>query len=172
MLLYFLMIQKRTSFLLNIPFVGFFILSVCVGFQPSVSSSAFGLVPNESHHLAQKYHFPTHRIKRKTPPITPTANYHTTKLTSCITGPSLVNFCFPELLFLQRMSLSHMEDMPLSHSSPQGTPRTSWKQWFLYSTIVPLLLLCSFSTLILTFLPLKVRRQQYLKLLPFFCKSF
>ncbi|XP_004412502.1 PREDICTED: tumor necrosis factor ligand superfamily member 18 [Odobenus rosmarus divergens] len=53
------------------------------------------------------------------------------------------------------MSLSHMEDMPLSHSSLQGTHRSSWKQWFLYSTIVTLLLLCSFSTLILTFLPLK-----------------
>ncbi|XP_025856861.1 tumor necrosis factor ligand superfamily member 18 [Vulpes vulpes] len=53
------------------------------------------------------------------------------------------------------MSLSHMEDMSLSHSSPQGTHRLSWKQWLLYSTTVTLLLICSFSTLILTFLPFK-----------------
>ena len=145
--------SEKNVFPLNVP---------CVGFQPSVPFSAFGLVPNKSHHLAQKYRFPTHRIRRKTPPITPTANYHTTKLTSCIIGPSLVNFCLPELVFLQRMSLSHMEDMSLSHSSPQGTHRLSWKQWLLYSTTVTLLLICSFSTLILTFLPFKVRRQQYL----------
>ncbi|XP_039080792.1 tumor necrosis factor ligand superfamily member 18 isoform X1 [Hyaena hyaena] len=60
-----------------------------------------------------------------------------------------------ELLFLQRIHLSHMEDMPLSHSGPQGTHRPPWKQWLLYSPIVILLFLCSFSTLILTFLPLK-----------------
>uniref|UniRef100_A0A4X1UGV8 Tumor necrosis factor ligand superfamily member 18 n=1 Tax=Sus scrofa TaxID=9823 RepID=A0A4X1UGV8_PIG len=77
----------------------------------------------------------------------------------------LLNFCFSQLSFLQRMSLSHMENMPLSHSSPHAAQRPSWKQWLLYSTIVILLLLCSFSALILTFLPLKVRRQQYLRLL-------
>lgn len=135
----------------------FFILPVLA--SSLCSFQAFGLVPNESQHLAQKYHFPTHRIRRKTPPLTPTINYHTTKLTSCIIAPSVVNFCFPELLFLQRIHLSHMEDMPLSHSGPQGTHRPPLKQWLLYSPIVILLFLCSFSTLILTFLPLKVRRQ-------------
>nr|XP_058928850.1 tumor necrosis factor ligand superfamily member 18 [Kogia breviceps] len=53
------------------------------------------------------------------------------------------------------MSLSHVENMPLGHSSPQGAQRPSWKKWLLYSTIVILLLLCSFSTQIFTFLPLK-----------------
>ncbi|XP_059731555.1 tumor necrosis factor ligand superfamily member 18 isoform X2 [Bos taurus] len=47
---------------------------------------------------------------------------------------SLVNFCFPQLSFLQTMSLSHMENMPLSHSSLQGAQRPSWKQWLFYST--------------------------------------
>ncbi|XP_043341814.1 tumor necrosis factor ligand superfamily member 18 [Cervus canadensis] len=53
------------------------------------------------------------------------------------------------------MSLSHMENMPVGHSSPQGAQRPSWKQWLLYSTVTVLLLLCSFSALIFTFLPLK-----------------
>ncbi|XP_004425089.1 PREDICTED: tumor necrosis factor ligand superfamily member 18 [Ceratotherium simum simum] len=57
------------------------------------------------------------------------------------------------------MSLSHMENMPLSHSSPQAAQRPSWKQWLLYSTIVILLLLCSFGTLVLTFLPLKTANE-------------
>ncbi|XP_036774367.2 tumor necrosis factor ligand superfamily member 18 [Manis pentadactyla] len=58
------------------------------------------------------------------------------------------------------MSLNHMEDMPLSHSRPQETQRPSWNQWLLYSTIVILLLLlCSFSTLIVTFLPFKVANE-------------
>ncbi|XP_027420645.1 tumor necrosis factor ligand superfamily member 18 isoform X1 [Bos indicus] len=68
---------------------------------------------------------------------------------------SLVNFCFPQLSFLQTMSLSHMENMPLSHSSLQGAQRPSWKQWLFYSTVIIVLLLCSFSALIFTFLPLK-----------------
>lgn len=43
-------------------------------------------MPNENQHLAYEYHFPTHRIRRKTPPLTPTTNYHnTTKLTVLIT---------------------------------------------------------------------------------------
>ncbi|XP_031544628.1 tumor necrosis factor ligand superfamily member 18 isoform X1 [Vicugna pacos] len=72
---------------------------------------------------------------------------------------SLANFCFPQLPFLQRMSLSHMENMPLSHSGPQGAQRPSWKQWLLYSTTIVLLLLCSFSTLIYTLLPLKTANE-------------
>nr|XP_010982835.1 tumor necrosis factor ligand superfamily member 18 isoform X3 [Camelus dromedarius]XP_031291607.1 tumor necrosis factor ligand superfamily member 18 isoform X3 [Camelus dromedarius]XP_031291608.1 tumor necrosis factor ligand superfamily member 18 isoform X3 [Camelus dromedarius]XP_031291609.1 tumor necrosis factor ligand superfamily member 18 isoform X3 [Camelus dromedarius] len=57
------------------------------------------------------------------------------------------------------MSLSHMENMPLSHSGPQGAQRPSWKQWLLYSTTIILLLLCSFSTLIYTLLPLKTANE-------------
>nr|XP_010982834.1 tumor necrosis factor ligand superfamily member 18 isoform X1 [Camelus dromedarius] len=66
---------------------------------------------------------------------------------------------YKSLPFLQRMSLSHMENMPLSHSGPQGAQRPSWKQWLLYSTTIILLLLCSFSTLIYTLLPLKTANE-------------
>ncbi|KAF6293929.1 TNF superfamily member 18 [Rhinolophus ferrumequinum] len=53
------------------------------------------------------------------------------------------------------MSLRHMENMALHHSSPPGAQRTSWKPWILYSTIIFFLLLCSFSTLVFTLLPFK-----------------
>ncbi|KAL2771287.1 tumor necrosis factor ligand superfamily member 18 [Daubentonia madagascariensis] len=56
------------------------------------------------------------------------------------------------------MSLSHVENMPLSHSSPQGAQRSSWKVWLLWLTIVMMLLLCSFS-IIFTFLPLKTANE-------------
>uniref|UniRef100_A0A9L0IJY1 Tumor necrosis factor ligand superfamily member 18 n=2 Tax=Equus asinus TaxID=9793 RepID=A0A9L0IJY1_EQUAS len=72
---------------------------------------------------------------------------------------AIFRLCPHTLSFPQRMSLNHMENMPLSHSSPQGAQRTSWKQWVLYSTIIILLLLCSFGTLILTFLPLKTANE-------------
>ncbi|XP_064132700.1 tumor necrosis factor ligand superfamily member 18 [Loxodonta africana] len=52
------------------------------------------------------------------------------------------------------MSLSHLENMPLNHSSPQGAQRSSWKLWLLCSTIT-FLLLCLFIILIFIFLPLK-----------------
>ncbi|XP_004688179.1 PREDICTED: tumor necrosis factor ligand superfamily member 18 [Condylura cristata] len=48
-----------------------------------------------------------------------------------------------------------MENMTLNHATPQEAQRPTWKQWFLYSTIIILLLLCSFITLILNFLPCK-----------------
>ncbi|KAM6165308.1 tumor necrosis factor ligand superfamily member 18 isoform 2-T2 [Erethizon dorsatum] len=54
------------------------------------------------------------------------------------------------------MSLSHMETMSLSHSSPQDTRRSSWKPW-LCSAIV--LLFCFFSTLIVTLFPLKTAKE-------------
>ncbi|XP_037363898.1 tumor necrosis factor ligand superfamily member 18, partial [Talpa occidentalis] len=75
------------------------------------------------------------------------------KTDSYITSPSLVNICFPQLSFLQSLSL--MENMPFNHANPQGTQRPSRRQWLLYSTIVILLLFCSLSALILTFLPRK-----------------
>nr|XP_040133842.1 LOW QUALITY PROTEIN: tumor necrosis factor ligand superfamily member 18 [Ictidomys tridecemlineatus] len=49
--------------------------------------------------------------------------------------------------------LSHMENMPLSYPGPQGAQRWSYKRWLLCSAI--LLTVCSFSALILPFLPLK-----------------
>ncbi|KAM9613415.1 tumor necrosis factor ligand superfamily member 18 [Trichechus inunguis] len=52
------------------------------------------------------------------------------------------------------MSSSHVENMPLNHSSPQGTQRSSGKLWLLCSTII-FLLLCLFITLIFIFLLLK-----------------
>ncbi|XP_008262010.4 tumor necrosis factor ligand superfamily member 18 [Oryctolagus cuniculus] len=58
------------------------------------------------------------------------------------------------VLISPEMHLSHMESLPVSHSSHQGAQRSSWKLWLLCSTVL-LLLLCSLSTLILTFLPLK-----------------
>ncbi|KAM5144839.1 tumor necrosis factor ligand superfamily member 18 [Callospermophilus lateralis] len=53
----------------------------------------------------------------------------------------------------EKRILSHMENMPLSYPGPQGAQRWSYKQWLLCSAI--LLTVCSFSALILPFLPLK-----------------
>lgn len=86
------------------------------------------------------------------------SNYHTTKLTRCITCPSLVNFCFLQLPFLQRMSLRHMENLPLHHPSPPGPQRLSWKRWLLY-LIIAFLAFLYFSALLFTLLSSKVRRQ-------------
>ncbi|XP_023447762.1 tumor necrosis factor ligand superfamily member 18 [Dasypus novemcinctus] len=97
-----------------------------------------------------------HSIRRKTPPHLPTTNYHnTTKHGLLHRSPIIVNLCFPQQSFFQKISLSHVENMPLNHSSPQGAQRWSWKPWLLSSTIVILLLFCSCSVLIFTFLLLK-----------------
>ncbi|KAM4812173.1 tumor necrosis factor ligand superfamily member 18 [Urocitellus parryii] len=53
----------------------------------------------------------------------------------------------------EKRILSHMENMPLSYPGPQGAQRWSYKRWLLCSAI--LLTVCSFSALILPFLPLK-----------------
>ncbi|XP_006867158.1 PREDICTED: tumor necrosis factor ligand superfamily member 18-like [Chrysochloris asiatica] len=52
------------------------------------------------------------------------------------------------------MSLSHLENMPLNESSPQGATRSSWKLYFLYATII-FQLLCFCIIALLFFLPSK-----------------
>ncbi|XP_070252350.1 tumor necrosis factor ligand superfamily member 18 [Myotis yumanensis] len=52
------------------------------------------------------------------------------------------------------MSLRHMENMPLHHASPPGAPRPCWKPW-VFSALVIVLLVCSFSTVAFTLFPLK-----------------
>ncbi|XP_066227624.1 tumor necrosis factor ligand superfamily member 18 isoform X1 [Saccopteryx leptura] len=59
-----------------------------------------------------------------------------------------------ELSFLQCMSLRHMEIMPLHHASPPGATKPRWKPW-VFSALVLVLLVCSFSTVAFTLLPLK-----------------
>ncbi|XP_063483457.1 tumor necrosis factor ligand superfamily member 18 [Symphalangus syndactylus] len=56
------------------------------------------------------------------------------------------------------MCLSHLENMPLSHSRTQGAQRSSWKLW-LFCSIVMLLFLCSFSWLIFIFLQLETAKE-------------
>uniref|UniRef100_G3TBU1 Uncharacterized protein n=1 Tax=Loxodonta africana TaxID=9785 RepID=G3TBU1_LOXAF len=71
-------------------------------------------------------------------------------------SPTIHEYLLFTALVLPKMSLSHLENMPLNHSSPQGAQRSSWKLWLLCSTIT-FLLLCLFIILIFIFLPLKVR---------------
>ncbi|XP_016076886.1 PREDICTED: tumor necrosis factor ligand superfamily member 18 isoform X2 [Miniopterus natalensis] len=52
------------------------------------------------------------------------------------------------------MSLRHMENMPFHHASPPGAQRQCWKPW-IFSALVLVLLVCSFSTVAFTLFPLK-----------------
>uniref|UniRef100_A0A8C8ZBB8 Tumor necrosis factor ligand superfamily member 18 n=1 Tax=Prolemur simus TaxID=1328070 RepID=A0A8C8ZBB8_PROSS len=73
-------------------------------------------------------------------------------------SPITCEYLFSTAFISPKMSLSHMENMPLSHSSPQGAQRSSWKPWLLCSTTLMMLLLCSFN-IIFTFLPLKTANE-------------
>ncbi|XP_008054639.1 tumor necrosis factor ligand superfamily member 18 [Carlito syrichta] len=73
--------------------------------------------------------------------------------------PIICEFLLSTALISPKMCWSHWENMPLSHSSPQEAQRSSWKLWFLFPAIVTLLLLCLFSLLIFTFLPLKTANE-------------
>lgn len=79
-------------------------------------------------------------------------------------SPITCEFLFSTALISPKMCLSHLENMPLSHSRTQGAQRSSWKLW-LFCSIAIFLFLCSFSWLIFIFLQLEVRRQLYLRLL-------
>lgn len=144
-------------FLLNFPRGFFFPLYLCwlLAFRslqciwPGTKwNSALGLEASFSNSQNQK----------ENPASYTHSNYHTTKLTCCITWSSFVNFCFLQLPFLQQMSLRHMENLPLHHSSPPGAQRQSWKRWLLYLFIAFLAFLY-FSALLFTLLSSKVRRQ-------------
>ncbi|XP_004626965.3 LOW QUALITY PROTEIN: tumor necrosis factor ligand superfamily member 18 [Octodon degus] len=63
----------------------------------------------------------------------------------------------PTLTSSEKMSLSHIETVSLSHSSPQDRQRSSWKPW-LCSAIA---LLFFFSTLIVTLSPLKRNAKEF-----------
>uniref|UniRef100_A0A8D2DMJ7 Tumor necrosis factor ligand superfamily member 18 n=1 Tax=Sciurus vulgaris TaxID=55149 RepID=A0A8D2DMJ7_SCIVU len=67
-------------------------------------------------------------------------------------SPFTVNVCFPQLSFLQKRVLSHVENMPLSHPGSQGAQRGSYKRWLITAVV---LVVCSVSALVLSSLPLK-----------------
>ncbi|EHH15824.1 hypothetical protein EGK_01975 [Macaca mulatta] len=73
--------------------------------------------------------------------------------------PSLITceFLFSTALISPKMCLSHLENMPLSHSRTQGAQRSSWKLW-LFCSIAIFLFLCSFSWLIFIFLQLETAK--------------
>uniref|UniRef100_G3QSS7 Tumor necrosis factor ligand superfamily member 18 n=2 Tax=Gorilla gorilla gorilla TaxID=9595 RepID=G3QSS7_GORGO len=73
-------------------------------------------------------------------------------------SPITCEFLFSTALISPKMCLSHLENMPLSHSRTQGAQRSSWKLW-LFCSIVTLLFLCSFSWLIFIFLQLETAKE-------------
>ncbi|KAI2520445.1 TNFSF18 isoform 1 [Pan troglodytes] len=73
-------------------------------------------------------------------------------------SPITCEFLFSTALISPKMCLSHLENMPLSHSRTQGAQRSSWKLW-LFCSIVMLLFLCSFSWLIFIFLQLETAKE-------------
>ncbi|KAL4827698.1 hypothetical protein H8958_003325 [Nasalis larvatus] len=73
-------------------------------------------------------------------------------------SPITCEFLFSTALISPKMCLSHLENMPLSHSRTQGTQRSSWKLW-LFCSIAIFLFLCSFSWLIFIFLQLETAKE-------------
>nr|XP_012299939.1 tumor necrosis factor ligand superfamily member 18 [Aotus nancymaae] len=67
-------------------------------------------------------------------------------------------FLFSTALISPKMCLSHLENMPLSHSRTQGAQRLSWKLW-LFCSVVVVLFLCSFGWLIFIFLQLETAKE-------------
>ncbi|PNJ42745.1 tumor necrosis factor ligand superfamily member 18 [Pongo pygmaeus] len=72
-------------------------------------------------------------------------------------SPITCEFLFSTALISPKMCLSHLENMPLSHSRTRAQ-RSSWKLW-LFCSIVMLLFLCSFSWLIFIFLQLETAKE-------------
>ncbi|XP_003893628.1 tumor necrosis factor ligand superfamily member 18 [Papio anubis] len=73
-------------------------------------------------------------------------------------SPITCEFLFSTALISPKMCLSHLENMPLSHSRTQGAQRSSWKLW-LFCSIAIFLFLCSFSWLIFIFLQLEAAKE-------------
>ncbi|XP_025259642.1 tumor necrosis factor ligand superfamily member 18 [Theropithecus gelada] len=73
-------------------------------------------------------------------------------------SPITCEFLFSTALISPKMCLSHLENMPLSHSRTQGAQRSSWKLWF-FCSIAIFLFLCSFSWLIFIFLQLEAAKE-------------
>ncbi|XP_050623959.1 tumor necrosis factor ligand superfamily member 18 [Macaca thibetana thibetana] len=73
-------------------------------------------------------------------------------------SPITCEFLFSTALISPKMCLSHLENMPLSHSRTQGAQRSSWKLW-LFCSIAIFLFLCSFSWLIFIFLQLETTKE-------------
>ncbi|EHH50817.1 hypothetical protein EGM_01702 [Macaca fascicularis] len=73
-------------------------------------------------------------------------------------SPITCEFLFSTALISPKMCLSHLENMPLSHSRTQGAQRSSWKLW-LFCSIAIFLFLCSFSWLIFIFLQLETAKE-------------
>ncbi|XP_011941301.1 PREDICTED: tumor necrosis factor ligand superfamily member 18 [Cercocebus atys] len=73
-------------------------------------------------------------------------------------SPITCEFLFSTALISPKMCLSHLENMPLSHSRTQGAQRSSWKLW-LFCSIAIFLFLCSFTWLIFIFLQLETAKE-------------
>ncbi|XP_023062799.1 tumor necrosis factor ligand superfamily member 18 [Piliocolobus tephrosceles] len=73
-------------------------------------------------------------------------------------SPITCEFLFSTALISPKMCLSHLENMPLSHSRSQGAQRSSWKLW-LFCSIAIFLFLCSFSWLTFIFLQLETAKE-------------